>query len=148
MTQVRNSVQMDFMVEILKTADWLEHQINGILKKYNLSNAQYNILRILNGANPNPVSPGQIKERMIFQTSDVTRFIDRLVAKELVTRSTCVNNRRKVDISINENGIQLLASIWPDMNETLRNGYSDLIDSNSAINCIEILRNIRAQNKK
>jgi len=100
-------------LNILFTSDKLNKRINDVLKEFGITNSQYNILRILAGSHPNSLSPGNIKEVMLFKTSDVTRLIDRLEKKDLVNRFLCPTNRRKMDIGISEKGIELLAQLNP-----------------------------------
>lgn len=138
---------MNLMVEILKTSNILELIINAVLKEFQLSQSQYNILRILNGAHPLPVSPGDLKQQMIFQTSDITRFIDRLVIKKFVERTTCPENRRKVDITITDEGKEILQAASVQLNKAMKDGYLDAIDSTQANEGIVLLKAIRAAAK-
>ena len=95
----------------IQTANWVELRIKEALSPYKLTHQQFNILRILKGSSPKPLSASAIKERMLFENSDVTRLIDRLVQKKYVERKTCPENRRKVDISINAHGIEVLEEV-------------------------------------
>ncbi len=87
-------------VNIIYTHSWLEYNISKFFKKFNITSNQFNILRILRGQYPEPVSINLLKERMLDIMSDASRLVDRLVAKGLVKRTTCVNDRRKVDVII------------------------------------------------
>ena len=71
----------------------------------------YNVLRILKGSFPNPLSPGEIKEVMLDKSPDLTRLIDKLVNMDLVDRHICPNNRRKMDVFITKKGEQVLHEI-------------------------------------
>jgi DNA-binding MarR family transcriptional regulator len=81
------------------------------LKPFGLTPQQYNLLRILRGKHPQSISVGDVQERMIFPSSNVTRITDRLIEKGLVLRSGNVTNRRVQDLSILESGITLLTKI-------------------------------------
>lgn len=101
-------------VNIAFTSNWLSDQFQSYLKQYGISQQQYNILRILRGQHPNPASVNLLKERMIDKNSDVSRMIDRLLAKELVIRNTCPDDRRSVNIFISEKGLSILSEIDQD----------------------------------
>ena len=81
------------------------------IKKRDLTNTQYNVLRILRGQNGNAVSIGLIKNRMIERNSDVSRIIDRLKKKELIDCCDNKEDRRQRDVRISESGLELLAEI-------------------------------------
>ena len=81
------------------------------LKKYGISSQQFNVLRILRGQHPNSASIGLIKDRMLDKNSDVSRIIDRLKQKKLVSRKECKMDRRQKDVLISSNGMNLLAEL-------------------------------------
>jgi DNA-binding MarR family transcriptional regulator len=72
---------------------------------------QYNILRILRGQHPKPATVNLLKERMLDKMPDVSRIIDRLVQKELVSRCTSDRDRRAVDILITDKGLEVLSQL-------------------------------------
>jgi len=85
----------------------MRHQFEN----HNITQQQFNVLRILRGQYPKPATINLLKERMIDKMSDASRIVDRLVQKQLVSR--CVNNkdRRAVDIRISEQGLDILAKM-------------------------------------
>jgi DNA-binding MarR family transcriptional regulator len=96
----------------------LFYQYNGLineqqklLKPFGLSLQQHNLLSILRGQYPNAASIHLIKERMLDQNSDVSRLVDRLLTKNLLSRKTCPKDRRQVDVIITEDGLNLLKKI-------------------------------------
>lgn len=95
-------------VNILYTHGWLSNLHTEVLKEFCITEQQYNILRILRGQRPNPASINLLKERMLDKMSDASRLVDRLIAKELVERKTCPNDRRKAEVIITEKGLDLL----------------------------------------
>lgn len=117
------------MVEIIKTAGYIERKITEVLKEFEITPIHYNILRILKGAHPTPLSAGEIKERMLFPNPDVTRLIDRMIKRNIVERNICEKNRRKMDILITKEGIELLKKIYPKLeratNTFFKNEISD-----------------------
>lgn len=100
-------------LNILVTASWLSSQMNSILKQFGISQAQYNVLRILRGQKCNPCSLGTITERMVDKMSNATRLVEKLRVSGYVTREVCPNNRRKVDIMVTDAGLKLLSDIDP-----------------------------------
>ncbi|MCY1240721.1 HTH-type transcriptional regulator MhqR [compost metagenome] len=109
------------VLNIMYTQNVLAEKFNEILKAYDLSPEQFNVLRILKGQNGKPTNMCVIQERMIAKTSNTTRLVDKLLLKELVTREICPGNRRKMEIAITEKGLELLADLNPkvEQNECL-----------------------------
>ena len=96
------------VVNILYTYGWLNHLTRGQFEKHNITQQQFNVLRILRGQYPKPATVNLIKERMIDKMSDASRIVDRLVQKQLVTRCTNNKDRRAVDIRISDVGLGIL----------------------------------------
>ena len=71
-----------------------------IMKPYDLSGEQYNVLRILRGQKGCPANMCIIQERMLAKNSNTTRLIDKLLLKDFVTREVCPDNRRKIEVLI------------------------------------------------
>ena len=86
---------------------------NGRIKVYGVN---YNILRIVNGSFPNSVSPGYIKEVMLDKGRDLTRLVDKLVKLGYVERKLCKDNRRKMNITITQQGSDVINSIGKEIN--------------------------------
>jgi len=99
------------VVNIAYTEGWLNNTLRCHFEKYNLTNQQFNILRILRGQYPKPATVNLLKERMIDKMSDASRIVDRLVQKEMITRCTNNKDRRAVDIRISEKGLETLATV-------------------------------------
>ncbi|MBX7126136.1 MAG: MarR family transcriptional regulator [Cyclobacteriaceae bacterium] len=99
------------LVNILFTAYHFQSIMTEKLKPYDITRQQYNVLRILRGQHPKPVSVNTVRERMLDKLSDASRIIDRLVAKKLVSRTVSTRDRRAVDINICQSGLDLLDSM-------------------------------------
>ena len=99
------------IVNVLYTGGWLSLKSHGMLKPFNLTNQQYNILRILKGQHPNPSTINLLIERMMDKMSNASRIVDRLESKKLVLRKPKSEDRRCVDVIITEKGIRLLEKI-------------------------------------
>lgn len=78
-----------------------------------LSTSQYNVLRILRGSHPQRLTCGTISERTIARDPDVTRLVDRLHARGLVTRARSAQDRRVVEVGISDKGLALLRTLDP-----------------------------------
>ena len=94
-------------VEMLRTTDALSRGMMGILKTEELSSTQYNVLRILRGA-PEGLPCGEIASRMITRDPDVTRLLDRMEKRELISRCRENADRRTVMSRITRKGLELL----------------------------------------
>jgi MarR family 2-MHQ and catechol resistance regulon transcriptional repressor len=99
------------MINVLFTYGWVIEKIKTFLSKEDITHQQYNILRILRGSFPKPLSTLQIRERMLDKMSDTSRIVDRLVIKSLVKKSTCPQDKRLVDVVITEKGQKLLKKL-------------------------------------
>ena len=93
------------------TGNFVLNQINGTLKPFDITNQQFNVLRILRGQKKNPIMLSSIQERMINKSSNTTRLIDKLIKKKYVTRTINSSNRRKINVSITKLGLELLEKI-------------------------------------
>ena len=101
------------MINLLFTYGWTIEQIKNIVANEGITHQQYNILRILRGSYPQPLSTLQIRERMLDKMSDTSRIVDRLITKGLVKKGTCKKDRRLVDVSITDKGKKLLEKMEP-----------------------------------
>jgi DNA-binding MarR family transcriptional regulator len=98
-------------INILFTSSWLHNINGGRLKPFDVTPEQYNVLRILRGSHPDPMMLADITSRMIDKNSNATRLVEKLRQKGFVRRDICENNRRQVDISITDKGLQILKKI-------------------------------------
>ena len=105
------------LLNIIYTQNCVAERFNEVLKSYDLSSEQFNVLRILKGQKGNSVNMYIIQERMIAKTSNTTRLVDKLLLKELCTREVCSDNRRKIEVSITKKGLELLDNINPKVEQ-------------------------------
>ncbi len=105
------------VLNLIYTSNWLGYKQIEILREYDLTPEQYNVLRILRGQHPNPIKVSDISERMLDKNSNTSRLIDKLLLKDLVTRTSCPSDRRAVDVVINEAGLALLLLIDPKVED-------------------------------
>lgn len=106
-TRFRNEFQKA-AINLLYTSGWMREKTTGIIEGEGITAQQFNILRILRGSHPSPLSTLQIRERMLDKMSDTSRIVDRLIAKGLVKKNTCKKDRRLVDVNITDKGLKLL----------------------------------------
>ncbi|MCE3008452.1 MAG: MarR family transcriptional regulator [Bacteroidetes bacterium] len=99
------------VVNILYVASLIRRHQAQLLKAYDLTVPQFNVLRILRGSHPTPCTVRMIAERMIEESSNASRVVDKLKEKGLVTRFTSELDRRLVDINVTEKGLILLGKI-------------------------------------
>lgn len=112
--KVFNSEYQKLAVNIIFTHGWLLSYHKKLFDKFSITPTQYNILRILRGQYPNPVSVNLLKERMLDKMSDTSRLVERLRVKGLVNRRICKKDRRKSDVKITDQGLKLLEELDPE----------------------------------
>jgi DNA-binding MarR family transcriptional regulator len=103
------------MVNLIYTYNWFSSLWDEFFSAYDLTEQQYNVLRILRGKFPNSICAGDIKEVMLDKNPDLTRLCDRLVKKGLIERQYNEFNRRQVLIRITKAGLELLKQMDPAM---------------------------------
>ena len=106
-------VSRQTVINIFLSNTWIKTDILSVLKPYDLSVEQFNVLRILRGQKGNPLNLQDIQERMVNKMSNTTRLIDKLIKKGYVNRNQCEANRRKIEIYITQDGIEILKTIDP-----------------------------------
>ena len=99
------------LINIIYTANYVNEEIGQVLKPFDISIQQFNVLRILKGRNDKPASLSNIQDRMVSKMSNTTRLVDKLIYKKLVSRSICEKNRRKVEILITLDGKLFLEQV-------------------------------------
>lgn len=117
---IKSNVELDqskkAVLNIIYTQNVINEHFYEILKPYDLSGEQYNVLRILRGQKGCPANMCVIQERMLAKTSNTTRLVDKLLLKEFVTREVCPENRRKIEVLITAKGLAILSELDPKVN--------------------------------
>jgi len=98
------------IINIVYTYNWMNERLKVFFEKEDITQQQFNILRILRGAG-SPISTLQIRQRMLDKMSDTSRIVDRLVVKALVKKITCPADKRMVDVTITTKGKKLLEKL-------------------------------------
>ena len=115
--KIKTSLPIDIakkvVLNVLFTQNIVSDRLSEILKPFDLSNEQFNVLRILRGQKGNPANMSLILERMVAKTSNTTRLVDKLLLKKFVTRDVCSSNRRKIEVQITADGLEILEVLDP-----------------------------------
>jgi DNA-binding MarR family transcriptional regulator len=114
-TKAFRNERQKLTVNLLYTYGWLLNRNNKLFQKFGLTLQQYNILRILRGQYPKACNLQLLKDRMLDKQSDCSRLVDRLSRKGLIDRETSLLDRRKLDVKINQAGLDLLIRMNPEI---------------------------------
>jgi len=109
------SIEEELLVSLLRTTDLLQEQFEQMIRPFNISMTQYNVLRILRGAEPDGRTCGEIGERMIAREPDVTRLLERMEKAGLIKRTRDSSDRRVVLTRITSCGLKLLEEMEPKL---------------------------------
>jgi DNA-binding MarR family transcriptional regulator len=113
-------------IALQKAADKLAVQAEQLLKSNGLTGAQYNVLRILRGAEPQGLACSSIAERMISHDPDMTRLLDRMEKRHLITRQRQSDDRRVVKTRITSGGLKLLKGLDPTVRELHKRQFAHI----------------------
>jgi DNA-binding MarR family transcriptional regulator len=113
-------------IALQKAADKLAMQAEQLLKSNGLTGAQYNVLRILRGAEPQGLACSSIAERMISHDPDMTRLLDRMEKRKLITRRRQSDDRRVVKTRITSSGLELLKRLDPTVRELHKRQFAHM----------------------
>ena len=132
------NVHQKAALNLIYTVGWMRDKTRHFFESEDITPQQFNILRILRGSYPQPLSTLQIRERMLEKMSDTSRLVDRLIAKGYVKKLTCKKDRRLVDVIITDNGKKMLErldkkqdeidGVLGNLSEKDANILSDLLD--------------------
>ncbi|WP_136666943.1 MarR family winged helix-turn-helix transcriptional regulator [Flavobacterium sp. H122] len=115
--EIKSTVELTMAKKVLLNLTFTRNVVGDsfleIVKPYDISGEQYNVLRILRGQKGKPANMACIQERMLAKTSNTTRLVDKLLVKDLVVRKVCPENRRKMEITITEKGLKILEELDP-----------------------------------
>lgn len=114
------------VLNISYTSNVIRDSISNTLKPFDISIEQFNVLRILRGQKGKPTNLQDIQIRMVSKMSNTTRLVDKLILKTYVERFVCEQNRRKVEIFITPQGLDLLKEIDPIVDAIEKNITSTL----------------------
>lgn len=137
-----DSSEQEAMLNVLRTADLLAAEVADVLKPFGLSATQYNVLRILRGTGPDGLPCGEVAQRMITRDPDVTRLLDRMEKRKLISRCRDTRDRRVVCATIAATGEKLLSKLDPVVIEAHRKQLGHLTTEQLAqlIELLELAR--------
>jgi DNA-binding MarR family transcriptional regulator len=133
--QVFRSEYQKAILNLIYTFNWVNEKINKRFEPFDITQQQFNILRILRGAGQ-PLSTLQIRQRMLDKMSDTSRIVDRLVKKGMVKKTISREDRRLVDVLLTDKGKKLLQSM-DGMNEEMESIFKYL--SNEEAKLLNVL---------
>jgi DNA-binding MarR family transcriptional regulator len=147
--QVFRSEYQKAIINLIYTYNWMNERLNSHFQPFDITQQQFNILRILRGAGE-PLSTLQIRQRMLDKMSDTSRIVDRLVKKGMVKKSVCREDRRLVDILLTDKGKKLLQSM-DVMNEEMDSIFKYLSEAearhlNTLLDKIRTIENLSEPN--
>lgn len=122
----------DVYLSMLRAVEWLSRGVTETLAGAELTPTQYNALRILRGAGDEGASCTEVSDRMVTKDSDVTRLLDRLEARGLISRGRASEDRRRVVARITEDGLSVLAGLDGPVAETHRRQLGHLSEAQLA----------------
>lgn len=120
-------------VNVLYTASILSQQTSESLKPFRLTVQQFNILRILRGRYPEPATIKELTARMLDKMSNASRLVDKLLEKGLVERRTCSEDRRRVDVVISKEGLDLLSRVSAIVEQRYEQQFQQLNEAEAAL---------------
>ena len=126
------SREEEVYLNIQHTAEALWWGVNETLKRVELTPTQYNVLRILRGAGEEGASCGEISERLVTKDSDITRLLDRLESRGLISRGRELKDRRRITTRITDDGLGILAELDGPIVECHRRQLGSLGDKQLA----------------
>ncbi|MGB5820410.1 MAG: MarR family transcriptional regulator [Saonia sp.] len=99
------------IIHLLLVQNKANEIVGNALKPFEVSQQQFNVLRILRGQKGKPANLSTLNERMVTKMSNTTRLVDKLLSRGFVNRIVCKANRRKVEITITQKGMQVLSKM-------------------------------------
>ena len=111
------------IIHLMLIHNKVSEHISHALKPFGISIQQFNVLRILRGQQGKPANLSTLNERMVSKMSNTTRLVDKLLKKGYANRIVCVSNRRKVEITITDEGLEVLS----DMDIAMKKAEKDLL---------------------
>ncbi len=136
-----DSVEQEATLAVLRTSDLLENRFARLLREYDLTQSQYNVLRILRGEGK-PLPCLEVAQRMIQVAPAITRVVDQLLAQDLITKTQSTNDRRVFEIELTPAARRLLKAVDQpilDLHATLLSNVSQT-DLKTLIKILEAVR--------
>ena len=110
-TKPFRTLRQEAQLNIVRTANSLSDSFEQMLKPHGITSTQYNVLRILRGAEPDGLCRNEVSQRLLNRMPDATRLLDRMEEAGLVTRERSLTDRRLVTTMITKKGRQIVDSL-------------------------------------
>lgn len=136
------STEQEAFLSVIRTAAALAEGLEQVLKPEGLSFAQYNVLRILRGAEPHGLCRNEVRDRMLTRMPDMTRLLDRMESTGLVARTRSESDRRIVTTHVTGHGMQVLDRLQAAVEEEHRRRFAHLGRSKTQM-LVELLEAVR-----
>jgi DNA-binding MarR family transcriptional regulator len=141
-TRPFNSLEQEGLLSIVRTSAQLMDRFELFLRPYGITGTQYNVLRILRGADSGGLCRNDLRDRMLTRMPDVTRLLDRMEEAGLVERTRDADDRRMVTSRITRRATELLATLDPIVAEREKRFFSG-IDRDQIQTLVDVLAAIR-----
>jgi len=138
------SVQQEAFLSILRTASELSHAADKFLREFDITQQQYNVLRILRGAGAEGLCRNEISARMVAATPDMSRLLDRMEKCGWITRERAEDDRRQVATFITDSGQKLLKIIEGPFQGQIHRLFEGL-ESTDLKMLVDVLAQIRSR---
>jgi DNA-binding MarR family transcriptional regulator len=138
------SLQQEAFLSILRTASELSHAADKFLRKFEITQQQYNVLRILRGAGAEGLCRNEISARMVAATPDMSRLLDRMEKSGWITRERAEDDRRQVSTFITDSGQKLLKMIEAPVGDEIHRLFEG-VKSTDLTMLVEVLAQIRSR---
>ena len=138
------SLQQEAFLSILRTASELSHTADKFLREFDITQPQYNVLRILRGTKAEGLCRNEISARMVAAAPDMSRLLDRMEKSGWITREQDENDRRQVSTLITDSGKELLAMIEHPLDDQIHRLF-DGIKSTDLKMLLDVLAQIRSR---
>lgn len=122
------SPAQEAMLNVMVTYPWLVGELAATMDEFDLTPAQYNVLRILRGRHPERATCSYIGERLLDRTPDVTRLLNRLQRAGLIDRRRAAHDRRVVEVCITDEGLRRLKQADPLVGEAMHRLTANLTE--------------------
>ena len=139
-----SSIEEEALLNLIRTSDSVSRVLQRKTRKWGITSTQYNVLRILRGAQPRGLTCAAIGDRMITAEPDITRLLARLKALKLIKQHRDRNDRRVVWTQIADAGLELLQSMDP----TIKQFPKELIGHVSESDVYELIRLLELARQK
>jgi len=120
------SLEAKLFVALLRLSDHLAQDAERLIKSHGLTPTQYNVLRILRGAGPDGLPCKRIGDRMISRDPDMTRLLDRMEKRSLITRQRQTEDRRVIKTRITPDGLEILRKLDAPVDELHKKQFLEL----------------------